>query len=134
MRDGDLVGRWGGEEFAVILPGVDRRGAVAVLERLRQSLAEAHAGEGPRFTASFGVTDSDAAEDVEQLVQLADAALYTSKGAGRDRITVAEGGTDDVPSEARTNGFGPVSSARPRLPLHEASDEQDPDTSGLEIR
>ena len=47
LRDGDLLARWGGEEFVIMMPGVDREQAVAALERVRESLAGAHLGRPP---------------------------------------------------------------------------------------
>jgi hypothetical protein len=171
LRDSDLLARWGGEEFTIILPETDRHQAVAVLQRIRQSLKAAHSGAHPRFTVSFGVTDSAVAVSMEQLLQIADAGLYRSKQDGRDRVTVADGlheeeRPDDTPADepghlgAETDGHrethpsggdadgknavngnrsanGNPATARRRTKrpaLHEASDEQDPRATGLEIR
>ena len=90
LRDGDLIARWGGEEFTFILPGISRHEAVRILDRIRDSLAHSHSGAHPGFTVSFGVTDTSCAGSIEQLLQLADHGLYRSKQDGRDRVTVAE--------------------------------------------
>lgn len=91
VRDRDHVVRWGGEEFALLLPGANAERAAEVVGRLRAALAQAHLVSGtPIFTASFGISDSTMARDREALVRLADEALYRSKQAGRDCCTVAD--------------------------------------------
>jgi diguanylate cyclase (GGDEF)-like protein len=91
VRDRDHVVRWGGEEFAMLLPGANAEKAAEIVGRLRSALAEAHLLTGtPIFTASFGIADSTMARDRETLIRLADEALYRSKQAGRDRCTVAD--------------------------------------------
>jgi diguanylate cyclase (GGDEF)-like protein len=87
LRDDDLVCRWGGEEFTVVLPGVDADEAVAATERVREALAIALVdGHVPRFTASFGVTDTSSSHHtLEELLRRADQALYAAKEAGRNR-------------------------------------------------
>jgi diguanylate cyclase (GGDEF)-like protein len=91
VRDRDHVIRWGGEEFALLLPGANAERAAEVVERLRASLAQAHLmSNTPIFTASFGIADSTMARDRETIVRLADEALYRSKQAGRDRCTIGD--------------------------------------------
>ncbi len=91
VRDRDHVVRWGGEEFALVLPGANAERALEVVGRLRAALAQAHLVSGtPIFTASFGIADSTMARDREALIRLADEALYRSKQAGRDCCTVAD--------------------------------------------
>ncbi|MDR7031208.1 sensor domain-containing diguanylate cyclase [Rhizobium rosettiformans] len=89
LRAGDLLGRLGGEEFAIILPHVGREGALATAEKLRQAVASAVI-DGPAgplsVTASFGVTaTSIIAKDVDTLLSQADAAMYRAKETGRNR-------------------------------------------------
>jgi diguanylate cyclase (GGDEF)-like protein len=87
LRSEDLACRYGGEEFAIVLPGVDVHDAVDVIERIRQHLSLATGrGDAPAFTASFGVTHSDDAPDFDELMARADSALFAAKDAGRDRI------------------------------------------------
>ena len=87
-RAGDLPGRYGGEEFAVLLPDTDAEAAIMVAERLRSAVAEDT--EAPVVTVSVGVaTFPNDAMDADGLVRAADAALYASKRGGRDRVTSA---------------------------------------------
>jgi diguanylate cyclase (GGDEF)-like protein len=91
VRDRDHVVRWGGEEFALLLPGANAERAAEVVERLRASLAQAHLlSNSPIFTASFGIADSSMGRDRETIVRLADEALYRSKQSGRDRCTIGD--------------------------------------------
>jgi diguanylate cyclase (GGDEF)-like protein/PAS domain S-box-containing protein len=139
LRDDDIIARWGGEEFMIALPGLDQHQAVAVLERIRDSLSRAHTGGHPPFTASFGLTDSTRAETLEQLVHLADGGLYASKQGGRDRISIGDPSVDAqslqaVPDrDALANGRR-TRKARRRPALQDAAGEEDPQPSGLEIR
>jgi diguanylate cyclase (GGDEF)-like protein/PAS domain S-box-containing protein len=135
LRTGDVIARWGGEEFVIAAPGIDRYQALQVLERVRECLAEAHTGGTPPFTASFGVTDSTCADTLEQLLRLADTSLYAAKTGGRDRIVLC----DDVADAAPAPRVLPASDLEQGLfsaglSLHSAVDEEDPRPSGREIR
>ncbi len=89
-RAGDLLARWGGEEFMFALMGADAAHAYEWTMRVRERLAASlRGGRLPPFTASFGVADSTMATAIDDLVRLADSALYESKHAGRDASTVA---------------------------------------------
>jgi diguanylate cyclase len=89
-RDQDVLARWGGEEFLVLLPDTDTPGATAAAERMRQA-AEAsavrHAGSDIRFTISCGATQLRAGESLGDAVVRADRAMYRSKLEGRNRVT-----------------------------------------------
>jgi len=91
LRTSDVLGRYGGEEMLAIMPGLISSSPVAVLERLRLSIASQrvmHEGIALSVTASFGVTWFRANTDtLDALVGRADAALYAAKRAGRDRIS-----------------------------------------------
>ncbi len=82
----DSVCRYGGEEFAMILPNTDSEGSFALAERLRNAIASA-AWSLRQITASFGVTTlSEDTPDLDALVNQADRALYYSKYHGKDRV------------------------------------------------
>jgi diguanylate cyclase (GGDEF)-like protein len=93
VREIDVAARWGGEEFAVLLPGSDLEGALHVAERLREAIAARRiAGPGGAqiaVTASFGVASSGGGRDVQELLRVADEALYEAKGAGKNRVQAA---------------------------------------------
>ena len=94
LRPYDLVGRYGGEEFVVVLPGCDVEGARAAAERLRAAIAgTAITAGGARLqvTCSMGVAVATGANawDRDRLLSEADAALYRAKREGRDRVVVA---------------------------------------------
>jgi diguanylate cyclase len=93
MRDTDVFGRYGGEEFLLILVATPAAAAAPAVERLRAAVAAAPWAKivaGLRVTFSAGVTGSRAGERVVQLLNRADEALYEAKRAGRDRVIVRD--------------------------------------------
>ncbi len=84
---GELVGRYGGEEFVILCPGTDLEQAVRRAERLRNTLRDTKIGGVDRLkiTSSFGVAQVEPGDSVESLMRRADKALYTAKESGRDR-------------------------------------------------
>lgn len=93
-RQVDVLGRWGGEEFLLVLPRTDSAGALAIARRLREAvegLRIEHAGHALGATASFGVATATpgGADDVAALLKRADEALYKAKEAGRNRVELA---------------------------------------------
>jgi len=78
VRKTDMVTRYGGEEFAILLPDCDLEDAMEIADRLRTAQ--------PEGTCSLGIAQWDGREDVTALVARADRALYAAKEAGRDRI------------------------------------------------
>ncbi|WP_245651025.1 GGDEF domain-containing protein [Paramagnetospirillum marisnigri] len=95
VRDQDMAGRLGGEEFAVILPETDLAGALVIAERMRAAVAgdievAADDGQPVRFTVSIGVAAlGEADANFEDLLTRADRALYQAKDSGRNRVVAA---------------------------------------------
>lgn len=89
VRTVDLVGRWGGEEFVLVLPDAPLEGGRLVAERLRRAV-EALTFEGPveGITISAGVVECDPKLPIDTLVQRADECLYGAKDGGRNRVVV----------------------------------------------
>lgn len=90
MRDCDTVARWGGEEFAFLLPETDREGALIAGNKLLQRIHDFDFGQTPGVTMSFGISVWRDGDDLESLVRRADRALYRAKQAGRDRLEMEE--------------------------------------------
>ena len=95
VRDTDIVARYGGEEFVIVMPQTDLAGACAFAERLRFHVADRLA-----ITVSGGVTVAVEGDTPESLVARADAALYSAKNAGRNRVFCCVGeDTQPITSE-----------------------------------
>jgi diguanylate cyclase (GGDEF)-like protein len=93
-RDHDLVCRYGGEEFVVVLPDANVADAAMVFHRLRDRLAEEVAeSQVPPFTVSVGLCDSSWADDLQDLLAAADRALMEAKTQGRDQLIIDEPGS-----------------------------------------
>lgn len=92
VRSTDIVGRWGGEEFLILLPRVDSVGAAATAEKLRAAFADARlvpdppAGVEPVGTISVGVAPYGVGSTADAVIQEADANLYLAKQQGRNRV------------------------------------------------
>jgi two-component system, cell cycle response regulator len=94
LRSYDMVGRYGGEEFMIVLPGCDAASARKLAERVRHALADrpVDTAEGPvSVTCSLGVSCTTGLShmDAQALIRAADGALYEAKAAGRDRVEIA---------------------------------------------
>ena len=86
-RDEDLVARWGGEEFALLLPNCEREAARVICERIRQAITEIDStaiAPSIALSISIGVTTYQSADTFDQLISRADSALYTAKEKGRN--------------------------------------------------
>jgi diguanylate cyclase (GGDEF)-like protein len=91
VRPDDITARYGGEEFIIVLPDCPTDVATRILERLREQLALTLTnGRVPAFTVSFGVASSTDADTFDEIVAIADRALFTAKTDGRNRVVRAE--------------------------------------------
>jgi len=134
VREMDLVARYGGEEFAAILPGTPIQEAKRAAVRAREAIEQAHVrfeGRDLRVTASLGVAEVLAEEGSSGPVKRADAALYASKGAGRncvhwhdgEQILAVSAGPNAVPC---ADVSSPPGNSAPEAPCR-AADLQPPE-------
>jgi diguanylate cyclase (GGDEF)-like protein len=120
VRQVDLAGRYGGEEFALILPETDLPGALKLAERLRAALettsVELPDGKALQVTASFGVALKDELFSADELVAVADEALYAAKRAGKNRVVPqpASGRPEPKKAERRKPKQSPAPKKRTR--------------------
>ena len=105
LRESDVIGRLGGEEFSILLPSTDQTGATEVAEKLRLAIEgnEIHLNtEVITTTASFGVASlNSSARDIDTLLEQADKALYEAKARGRNRVAVWRSSSADVAAARR---------------------------------
>lgn len=96
VKNTDSVGRWGGEEFGIALPGANIQQAELVAKRIRKTLArlplyDSQGNPIPKPTVSQGIaTLPGHSKDIDELIKIADRALYRAKGKGRDQYRIAE--------------------------------------------
>lgn len=94
LRHSDILGRFGGEEFILILPDTSLQQAEAIAERMRQALENDALIQGDtliKVTATFGLTQVRAEDsDIQECVRRADEALYEGKRSGRNKVTLAD--------------------------------------------
>ncbi len=86
LRNTDVFGRWGGEEFLIVMPETGVKGAVKLAERIRRAVENSSFGQPERITASFGVAQLEDEDTLEALVKRADEALYRAKREGKNRV------------------------------------------------
>ena len=126
----DCVARIGGEEFALVIPNADARGAFATAERLRHRVRDAFGSRHPGLTISFGIASypSDGGS-VERLLRCADKSLYAAKTLGRDRTVIySREVVGALASGPAGDAIGP-SNLSTLLTLAEALDLRDPRTA-----
>ena len=105
-RSIDIAARMGGEEFNIILPGVDSKGALVAAERIRKTLEATEIDTIGHITASIGVaTFLEHTDNAEELIELTDQAMYLSKRNGRNQVTLAPPITETSWQEIAINTF-----------------------------
>jgi diguanylate cyclase (GGDEF)-like protein len=105
-RSVDVAARMGGEEFNVLLPGINSDGAIVAAERIRKSIESVEIDTIGHITGSLGVaTYFEHSENVDELLELTDQAMYTSKREGRNRVTVAQPVSESNWQEIAVNTF-----------------------------
>jgi diguanylate cyclase (GGDEF)-like protein len=88
IRTSDIFARWGGEEFVVLVPESPEQATAALAEKLRRGIEDADFSIESTITCSFGITEYKANEDKDEFIHRADKALYHSKQAGKNRVTI----------------------------------------------
>jgi len=91
FRPTDLIARFGGDEFAVLLPGVTLAEAAATAERVRENLMDSSDPNLPKgVTVSIGLTAATSSDNLDRLLERADGAMYDAKDQGRNRVAVRD--------------------------------------------
>jgi len=112
IRNADVAARWGGEEFSILFVGASAQKASEIVHRIRAELAESLLTSGtPPFTASFGLSDSSMGSSFGEVLRVADQALYRSKTAGRDRLSIGPAAAESLSEHASERDQASSSSA-----------------------
>ncbi len=105
-RSIDVVARMGGEEFNILLPGIDSAGGCIAAERIRKAIESVELEKIGHITASLGVaTYLEHSNDIEELLEITDRAMYESKRNGRNRVTIARPAYETSWQEVAVNTF-----------------------------
>lgn len=123
-RSIDTAARMGGEEFNIILPGISSEGAMTAAERIRKAIEEKELDTIGHITASIGVaTFFEHSDNIEEVMELTDQAMYESKRNGRNRVTLAQNVSETSWQEVAVNTFTDILSKH-NMPIpQELSDE-----------
>ena len=114
VRGGDVLARWGGEEFVLLLGDVDAYAAHSLLQRIGQAVSQAvvaDAPEGLRMTVSTGLTIHRPGESIDATLERADQALYRAKHQGRNCVVLADLQTPPPPPPLAPAGLEPSAAA-----------------------
>ncbi len=85
----DIVGRWGGEEFIIILPQTKKHDAAIVAENLKEKISSCSFSTVGKQSASFGIAECTSNEDIKSIIKKADNALYEAKRTGKNRVCIS---------------------------------------------
>ncbi len=106
LRESDIIVRYGGEEFVLMLPETPVDLAYPVCDRLRENIAALEVigvnNEVVKFTVSMGLAESSVADGLDEIIEIADAALYIAKQTGRNRLVIGEKG---MTNDSAKNNF-----------------------------
>ena len=118
-RSIDIAARLGGEEFNLILPGVDSEGGCIAAERIRKAIESVELEKIGHITASLGVaTYLEHSDDVDELLEITDQAMYESKRNGRNRVTIAKPAYETSWQDIAVNTFIDILTKH-RIPVDE---------------
>lgn len=116
-RSIDVAARIGGEEFNVLLPGVDSKGGLIAAERIRAAIAECELEQIGKITASIGVaTFLEHSDKIDELLEITDQAMYNAKRNGRNQVQLAKPITESTWQEVAINTFVDILSKK-RIPV-----------------
>lgn len=116
-RSIDVPARMGGEEFNVLLPGVDSKGGLIAAERIRKAISECELDTIGHITASIGVaTYFEHSDNIDELLEIADQAMYSAKRNGRNQVQLAKPITEVAWQEVAMNAFIDILSKK-RIPV-----------------
>lgn len=119
-RSIDIPARLGGEEFSILLPGIDSNGGMIAAERIRAAIENTPVDEIGKITASIGVgTYPEHSVNVDELLEMTDQAMYKSKINGRNRVTIAKTPDEESWYEVAYSAFTDILSKR-RVPIPES--------------